>query len=135
MKYYDVENVRWAYLFHISPSHEEISSAVSRWMFFLEELSSPGSLSDPLILTFGTGRSMTSWASKDQIYVANGCSWLTVAHEFAHVIDYRLSPDKKRRHDARHRRLTDILCLDIIQHIIPNAQQEFGAEVIGRKDS
>lgn len=134
MKYYKVEDVRWGYLFEISPTNDEISSAISRWMFLIEELSPRNDLSDALVLTFGTGQSRTSWATNDQIHIAKGCSWLTVAHEFAHVIDYRLSPDKKRRHDVAHRRLTDILCIDILQHILPNSQPQLVAEIQNRKD-
>lgn len=114
LKYYAEEEARWGYLNEIEPDELEVVRAIRRWAdrYFSAHQGRRSRL--PFRVQFRSVESTWSWATKNVITLTYPLNWLLVAHEFAHLIQWRRGYKRRIWHDDYHRRLVNELCRDII---------------------
>lgn len=113
LKYYDEEAARWGYLSGIEADEAQVVRAVRRWANRF--ICPRGRSGVRFRIQFRVAKSEWSWATKENLILTYPVNWLLVAHEFAHLVQWRRRYKRRIWHGAYHRALVDALCRDVIR--------------------
>lgn len=56
-------------------------------------------------------------ASDGHVWMCRGFTWTDLAHELAHVADFRVRKSARRRHDSQHKLMTDLIAHAIARYL------------------
>lgn len=115
LKYYTEEESRWGYLSDIEADGLTVVRAIRRWADKYLQADSGKHSRLPFRVQFRHAKSQWSWATNETITFTHPVNWLLVAHEFAHLVQWRRKYRNRVWHDSYHRNLVDELCRDIIR--------------------
>jgi len=122
LKYYDEENARWGYLNEIEPTESQVVSALRAWGNKLlragvSKNKPSRRKTRPFLVQWRHYREGYSWATEEEITLTYPVTWLTVIHEFAHLVEQRerAKNSRARYHGKRHRQIVDLLARDVIK--------------------
>lgn len=106
LKFYEDENTRHPELYGATVSEKWAKRA-------LKALSKKYGLAGVKLVFGAEGEADTSLASTQGIFLAHNADWLTLAHEFGHVIEFRKHGNSY--HAPRLRRIIDGVCAYITE--------------------